>query len=192
MPSALSCNGSRILTPAEASAIRSAIVRPSLRTVFDVMLYTGIRYAELAQVTPATFDPDRRVITIRSGKAKASQRYRNVRLCDKGIAAVAAYLEDGRRSPTARAWREDLINWSRSARLSPLPSSAAAGNPAGVTVRTSRKTLESWLLTAYPDRSAYITLSQGHTESTALVHYLNLSFTPAEASGIREEVSGWG
>lgn len=191
MPSALQVNGSRVLTPAEASAIRSVIVRPSLRTVFDMMIYTGIRYAELAQVTPATFDPDRRRIIIRSGKARAKQKARDVKLCHKGIAAVAAYLESGARPPGVRAWREDLIGWARSARLSPLSVATATGNPAGLTARTTRKTLESWLLVAYPDRFIEIIKSQGHSESVALEHYVNISWMPAEREAIRGEVVGW-
>ena len=46
----------RILSPAEARAIRSAIETPHLRTLFDVLLYTGVKFAELRQLPD---DPDR-------------------------------------------------------------------------------------------------------------------------------------
>jgi len=190
MSSALVVNGSRVLSPAEASAIRAVISKPSNRIVFDLMLYTGIRFSELRQITGESFDPDRRVIVIRSGKPMARQVTRNVRLCDRGLATVATFI-DAPKLQKIGTWRSNLIGWARAARLTPLPGSTAAGNPTGITVRTTRKTLESWLLTAYPDRPVQIALSQGHTESTALRHYWNLSFTEGEREAIRGEVVGW-
>ena len=141
---------------------------------------------------PEIFDEERRLLVIKSGKAKASQKSRNVILSDKGVEAVRAFLQAPKMPASSSAWQTNLIRWSKIAGLSPLPGrSEEGGNIFGITVRTSRKSLESWLLTAYPDRAAWIALSQGHTETTALGHYLNVSFTDQEREDIIEEVRGW-
>lgn len=194
MTSALTCNGSRLFTPAEAEAIRRVISKPSNRALFDLMLYTGLRLEEVRQLVehPDIFKEDRRCLTIKSGKAKATQKERNVKLCDKGMDAVRAFLQAPKMPSSSSAWQTNLLRWSKIAGLPPLPGrSGEGGNIYGVTVRTSRKTLESWLLTAYPDRLAQIALSQGHTETTSLMCYLNDSFTDEELAGIPEEVRGW-
>jgi len=194
MVSALSCNGSRVLTPGEAAAIRRAISKPSNRALFDLMIYTGLRLEEVRQLieNPDIFDEERRLLVIKSGKAKARQKERNVILSDTGVQAVRAFLKTPKMPNSSSAWQVNLIRWSRAAGLSPLPGrSDDRGNVYGITVRTSRKSWESWLLTAYPDRAAWIALSQGHTESTALGHYLNLSFTDEERGDILNEVLGW-
>ena len=194
MVSALTCNGSRVLTPGEADSIRRVISKPSNRALFDLMLYTGLRLEEVRQLVehPEIFDEERRLLVIKSGKAKASQKSRNVILSDKGVEAVRAFLQAPKMPASSSAWQTNLIRWSKIAGLSPLPGrSEEGGNIFGITVRTSRKSLESWLLTAYPDRAAWIALSQGHTETTALGHYLNVSFTDQERNDILDEVKGW-
>ncbi|WP_304920350.1 hypothetical protein [Methanocalculus sp.] len=44
---ALQMNGSRILSPTEAREIRSVIRKPSNRVLFDLLLYTGLRFVEV-------------------------------------------------------------------------------------------------------------------------------------------------
>ena len=195
MASALTCNGSRVLTPGEADSIRRVISKPSNRALFDLMLYTGLRLEEVRQLVehPEIFDEERRLLVIKSGKAKASQRSRNVILSDKGVEAVRAFLQAPKMPATSSAWQTNLIRWSKIAGISPLPDrSGEGGNVYGITVRTSRKTWESWLITAYPNRAVEIAMSQGHTESIAIKHYLNCNFTKDEKSGILNEVHGWG
>jgi len=194
MASALTCNGSRVLTPGEADSIRRVISKPSNRALFDLMTYTGLRLEEVRQLVehPEIFDEERRLLVIKSGKAKASQKSRNVILSDKGVEAVRAFLQAPKMPASSSAWQTNLIRWSKIAGLSPLPDRPGeGGNVYGITVRTSRKTWESWLLTAYEEKAVKIALSQGHTESTALGHYLNLSFTDQERESIVEEVRGW-
>jgi len=194
MSSALVSNGSRVLTPTESDAMRAVIAKPSNRLLFDLLTFTGLRLTEVQQLVafPNVYDPERRIITIRSGKALATQRTRNVRLCDRGVAAVERFLERPKVPASSSAWQQNLIRWARAARLVPIPGKEHdAYNPCGLTVRTTRKTLESWLLASYPAMATYVALSQGHTEITAMRHYLNLSFTPEERAMIADQVAGW-
>ena len=194
MANALTCNSSRVLTPSEADQMRSVISKPSSRILFDLMLYTGLRLVEVKQLrdNPAIFDHERRTITIRSGKVKASQLSRNVCLSDKGLVAVQEYLKNPSVPSSSTVWQQNLIRWGQRARLQHVPGQEETNNPNGLTVRTTRKSWESWLLEAYPDKIINITLSQGHTETTALRHYFNISFTTAEKEAIKEQTKGWG
>jgi len=194
MSSARQCAGSRVLTPAEADAIRSVISKPSARLLFDVLLYTGVRFSELRQLAadPARLDDELGTVLIASTKPRARYAVRNVHLGDRGRAAVRAWLDAGAKMPNSpTSWQQNLIRWSALAGLAPLPGATAAGNPYGITVRTSRKTWESWILTACPEQIINIVVSQGHTESVAIRHYVNLAWTPAEREAIRAETAGW-
>ena len=192
---ALVCNGQRVLTPDEVTAIQNVITKPSARVLFDLMLYTGLRLSEVKQLVdnPAIFDEKRKIITITSSKKASTQKTRNVHLCDNGITAVRSFIENPKVPSSPTAWQMNLIRWCRSARIEPLAGKDPldTSNIFGITVRTTRKTLESWLLTAYPDRSVYVALSQGHTVLIQLQHYLNLSWTEEERVEIKEQVKGW-
>lgn len=192
MSNALICNGSRVLTPHEVGSIRRVIGKPSNRAFFDFMLYTGIRLSEARQLAdcPILFDERRQCIIITSGKVKASQKTRNVILCDNAVSAVKEFLKIQKIPGHSTSWQMNLIRWCRAAHITPLPGRKGY-NVYGITVRTTRKTWESWLLTTYPDRITHIALSQGHTETTSLRHYLNISFTEEERKQIAEECLGW-
>ncbi len=47
---------------------------------------------------------------------------------------------------------------------------ALGDRPRGLSVKSTRKTWESWLVASYPDRFLLVSMSQGHTEFTALKH----------------------
>lgn len=192
---ALVCNGQRVLTPDEVKSIQNVITKPSSRALFDLMLYTGLRLSEVKQIVdnPGIFDEKRKIITIRSSKKEATQKTRNVHLCDNGITAIKAFIQNPKIPSSPSAWQMNLIRWCKSARIEPLAGRnvTETGNIYGITVRTTRKTLESWLLTAYPDRSVYVALSQGHTVLVQLQHYLNLSWTEEEIENINVLVNGW-
>jgi len=153
-----------------------------------------MRLSEVKQLrdNPTIFDRERGTIAIRSGKDRATQTARNICLSDKGKQAVEAYLKNPIVPGSPTAWQMNLIRWAERGRLAPLPGHEATGNPYGITVRTTRKTWESWLLAAFPDRLVHITLSQGHSETVSLRHYLNVSFTADERQDIKREVRGWG
>jgi integrase len=110
MVNALTCNNSRVLTPTEADQIRAVIEKPSLRALYDLMLYTGLRLAEVKQLAdnPGIFDSERRTITIRSGKSKASQLSRNVCLSDNGLLAVETYLKNPSVPSSPHIWQANL------------------------------------------------------------------------------------
>ena len=61
----------------------------------------------------------------------------------------------------------------------------------GLSVKTFRKTWESWLVASYPNAIPIIMMSQGHTDRVSIMHYLNIPFTQEERSEIRIRTAGW-
>ena len=61
----------------------------------------------------------------------------------------------------------------------------------GFTVKSFRKTYESWLVYYYPQQQLEVAMSQGHTMVTQIRHYLNLPFTDQDKLEMREFVEGW-
>ena len=186
--SVLMVGTSRVLTVEEANAIRQHIKSPRLLAIFDVLLYTGIRFSELQQVTPDTFDKQRGTIRIRSTKALATQKYRNVILTPTGVQAVERFLADPYYPKNSMVWQHDLMRWAQRARLGTITNDF---NPTGITARTTRKTWESWLMAAYPEKFVQICMSQGHSTMMSMNHYLNTAFTREERNGILVMTAGW-
>ena len=60
-----------------------------------------------------------------------------------------------------------------------------------VSVKTFRKTYESWLVVTYPESIPLIAMCQGHSEPTAMKYYLNIPFDKDEKKEIREHLVGW-
>ena len=61
----------------------------------------------------------------------------------------------------------------------------------GLSVKTFRKTWESWLVVSYSHALPLIAMSQGHTLITAMNHYLNLPFTKEDVEEIKIRTAGW-
>ena len=183
----------RILTPAEVATIRSVIDLPRLRTLFDVMLYTGMRYAELRQLRddPARFDEERGTIAILT----RGKKQRTVVLGDRGREAVTEFVGRGAQMPAGTTnWKVHLVRWSKIARLPPHPDPPAGtspGNPAGIGVTSTRTTWESWLYALHPEWLRPIMASQGRGKTKDITRYGTLSWSADDLEAMRLETAGW-
>jgi integrase len=194
MSSAITVNGSRVLAPHEVYALRSVISKPSLLALFNLLLYTGMRLTEVKQLinNPKLFDEERKSILIKSTKKEAKQKTRNIILNQKGIDAVKEFLKNPYYPSSPFVWQKNLIRWCRAAHLEESKDYEYETNPYMITVRTTRKTWESWLVAAHEDKFIKIVSSQGHKESTAITCYIGYNFTEDEYHHICGEVSDWG
>lgn len=61
----------------------------------------------------------------------------------------------------------------------------------GLSVKSFRKSWESWLAVTHQDKLELIVLSQGHLTTTSLKHYLAVPFSPDEIEHIRKYTDGW-
>lgn len=174
----------RILRPNEFKALVDGCPKIEYKTLLQALLYTGMRYIEMKkfQKHPEWFDGDFIHLPREADrKKKRRQKGRYVRLNNQGKMVIQYFMKTNKSLPSYQSWTENLKCWSRRAKLDPL----------GMSVKTTRKTWESWLMFAYPTQIAMITLSQGHTSLISLEHYVNMPFTEADAIGIRDYIQGW-
>lgn len=202
-------NGVRILTPGEVDRLREVMGKPSNRVVFDALLFTGLRYAELTQVyeTPSRFDPDRKLVKVDNKKSKAVVRSgdsRIVYLSDLGVEAVRAFVALGKKPSRYDLWLNNLKRWCHVAGLPPLGGQEdgttqeqmvqeTVPNVWGISVKSTRKTWECWLFCSFPDRADLIADSMGHSVEVSRKHYRKWfgAFTAEERALICEYTAGW-
>ena len=199
-------NKVRVLTPKEYEALLGVITKDSLKKLVEVMLLTGMRYVEILRLKkyPGCFDPVRKVIHFKSGKAASVQTERYIHLTPAGVVAVQAFIEDERKAfPRTQTMTLNLMRWSALAGLEASPEltgevyttkpnmGRVRKNTGGMSVKVFRKSWESWLAVSYPDMLELIGLSQGHLTGTALAHYLAVPFSEEEKAQILPYTAGW-
>ena len=174
--------GVRIFRPREYELLTKAIPKIENKTKFDFLLFTGLRYKEgkVLFSNPKLFNGTS--IKIKSGKAKAKVKERWVKLNKDGVIATRYFLRDEKGLPAYSTWVEDLERWCKYAGI----------DDEGMSVKTTRKTWESWLILTHPEKTFDICLSQGHDELTSLRHYTNLPFNKEEKEHIKIYTKGWG
>jgi len=174
----------RIFRPHEVTKLVRAIPKVVYVDMFEALLYSGCRYIEMKRLYkhPEWFR-DKFIHLTKEGsrKKKATMSERYVHLNQAGISAIRHFLDGDKNLPTYKAWRENLVRWSENAGISIKLLSP----------KTTRKTWESWLVWYYPEKIATIFGSQGHTELTALRHYVNLPFTEQDKIDMKRYVEGW-
>jgi integrase len=174
----------RVLRPSEFKALLDHVPKTDHQTMLQVLLFTGMRYVELQrfQNFPSWFDGDFIHLPKEAClKKERTQQERWVRLNQQGKMVVRYFKESRRHVPTSQSWNMNMKKWGENAGL----------NPVGLTVKTTRKTWESWLMFMFPQHVAMITLSQGHTQITSLQHYVNMPFTEIDKMEMRQYVEGW-
>lgn len=179
----------RIFRPDEYTLLRSPL-KLNQQTWLDAMLNTGMRYEELKefQKNPKWFDGD--FINLPEGAEKKGRKVgkrknrtrpeRSIRLTPQGKTIIKYFLRD-KKVPTRTGMNANLKRWCVKAEL----------DPKGVSIKTFRKTWESWLVFYYPVHFQLICLSQGHTPSTSSMYYLNMPFTDSDKEGMKSWVEGW-
>lgn len=176
-------NGVRVFRPSEFKLLSRNLKRHH-RIFLNTLLLSGMRYVEAQrfQAHPGWFDGEFiHLPKMAVHKQKRKQMERSVRLNPLGKQMIHFFLEEDRKLPTHQTWGENLKRWAKQVELDPIHLCA----------KSSRKTLESWLVATYKDRSMEIALSQGHTTVTSLQYYLNLAFSQADILQMKEYVQGW-
>lgn len=171
---------SRILRPTEFEQLLSGIKKESMKLNLKVALLTGMRYIELQEFQrhPDWFDGN--FIYLQERKKKRVFKQRWVRLSPLGKHLVPLFFKN-KRLPYQQVWNENLIRWCEHAGL----------NPVGVSSKVTRKTWESWLVFCYPHLLPQIVFSQGHSDVTAVQHYIRLPFTSKDKKEMMKWVQGW-
>jgi len=177
-------SNTRILRPYECKILIDNIPKLDYVNKFEALLYSGCRYVEIVRLYkhPEWFNGETIHLTkIGAKKKKATVSERYIHLNPIGKRAISHYLKSKTSLPDYATWRENLKRWMLKGKLYPDYMSP----------KTTRKTWESWLITFYPDKFNQVFLSQGHTQLTALQHYLNLPFGDKDRREMKNFVEGW-
>ncbi|WP_407347439.1 hypothetical protein V7O61_03330 [Methanolobus sp. WCC1] len=78
---------------------------------------------------------------------------------------VLDYFFGNKKPPSRSAWNENLLRWAERSELNPL----------GLSSKTTRKSIESWLITADIPLNV-ICLRQWYDSLISLLHYQGLPF----------------
>jgi integrase len=172
-----------ILRPEEINAIIKVLSKGSIDdlSVFKMMLLLGCRYEEARRIqkNPKWWDGDKS-IEIEEHKVKRVTKKRYIILSDTGKQTMPYFLA-AKKMPTIQTFDEKLKRWGYLAGLDNTYFSA----------RSLRKTWESWLISYYPELTAKIVKSQGHTLATAIEHYIETPFTTEEINEMKTFTDGW-
>ena len=178
-------NGIRILSPHDYDIFVANIDKVFHRTLFDVALWSGMRYIEIQRLWdhPEWYQSARKNIHLPVGAVKKSKRKqleRNIMPIPPQIESIMPYFFAGKRPPTNKVFNENLKRWAVKAGFDPV----------GFSAKTTRKTIESWMVAAGV-RINVVCLRQGHDELTSMRHYQGLSFTNDEKAEIKRRLAGW-
>lgn len=188
--------GTRILLPSEYQALRAQMPR-YYQLISDALLLSGMRPVEMAKFEPSWYRASRRVIQLPEDaclKIKCKYKERTIKLSLAGCDAF-----DKLCSETVKYKGQEIFAYQRIPKraafrcgLRRYATLAGIGTD-GITGKMFRKTLVSWLVAAYPDRSLYIMSSMGHDGDTIVNNYMGMVFTRTHIEEIRNTyLNDWG
>lgn len=176
----------RILNPFDYDSMVQAIVKPYLQTIFNIAMFTGMRWEEIVRLWshPELVMLERRVIELNKDAQKKVKRKNPIRLVPivPQIENELKYFFKNRRPPTVQTWDADLKRWAAKADLGQV----------GISAKMTRASIEMWMIVAeLPENQ--ICLRQGHDSVTSLNHYqtLKAAFTEPEIHEIKKRLAGW-
>jgi len=176
----------RILTPKEYEALKAAIPSERHKTMFEILLITGLRYEEFLRLynNRVWYNETRNIIHLPEEaqlKSKRAQRERTVHPLPFGFSYFMRAFWAGTKPPLEATWNKNMQRWAITAGL----------NPYGMSVKTTRKTIESWQIAAGIAEST-VCLRAGHNSVTSMNHYQGLAFSEDELRDIRKKLTEWG
>jgi integrase len=184
-------DSTRVLTPKEYKKLCEQLP-PHYIAICDVLLHTGMRMPEFIKFSqhPEWYDPRRRCIELPTKairKKKTVYKTRQVNLTLAGCDAVKHFqkmIADNMKIPCRQSMLGVLCNAAIAAKL--------ADGDKGICPKMFRKTMVSFLMTAFPEKMFKIASNMGHTLEVMQIHYTNLSFAPEDTDDIKKFLKGWG
>lgn len=176
----------RVLTPKEYEALKAVIPSDRHKTMFEILLITGLRYAEFLRLheNKTWYNEKRNIIHLSEEaqlKHKRRQLERTIHPLPFGFNYFMKAFWAGEKPPLEATWNQNMQRWAIKAGI----------NPFGMSVKTTRKTIESWQITAGVVEST-VCLRQGHDSVTSMNHYQGLAFSESEVQDIKKQLTEWG
>ena len=175
----------RILTPAECEALKAAIPTDRHRTMFEILLITGMRYAEFLRLheNKVWYNANRNIIHLPEEaqlKHKRKQQERTIMPLPYGFDYFMRAFWAGEKPPLEATWNKNMQRWAVEAGIKPY----------GLSVKTTRKTIESWQIVAGISETT-VCLRAGHDSVTSMKHYQGLAFSDSEIQDIKKKLTEW-
>lgn len=186
MTEALFIRGTRILSPFDVDKILDAITQPYHKTIFNVLLWTGMRYIEMQRLYnhPEWFMKDRNIIRFTGDAQKKVKRTIPDRYIPipPQLQGELPYFFKNKKPPIIQGWDANMNRWAYKANM----------GMEGMSAKTTRKTLEMWMY-ACGYEVMNICARQGHDSITSLRHYHTVTnaFTSSEMAEIKKRLAGW-
>lgn len=179
-------NNVRILTPNEYISLKEVIPKDEYKTKLDILMITGMRYAEYLRLYdhPEWYNEKRNIIHLPEEAQKKHKRRQLERTIHPLPSMFNYLLKDfwqARKPPLESTWNKDLQRWAISSGI----------NPYGLSAKSTRKTIESWMISAGVPEST-VCLRQGHDSLTSMRHYQGLAFSEDELRDIKKQLIAWG
>ncbi len=176
----------RIITPREYEILKAVIPTDQHKTMFDILLITEMRYEEFLRLYEHKewYNEKRNIIHLPEEaqlKHKRKQVERTIHPLPYGFSYLMKAFWNGKKPPLEATWNQNLQRWAQKAGL----------NPYGWSVKTTRKTLESWQIAAGVPEST-VCLRAGHDSMTSMKHYQGLAFSDDEKREIKKQLTEWG
>ena len=156
------------------------------KTLLEILLITGLRYIEVQRLwnNRLWYIEKENIIHLpEEGQKKAKRR--QLERAIHPLPSMFSYLMReffaSRKPPTESVWNRDLRKWAEIAGI----------NPYGISAKTTRKTIESWMIKAGVLEST-VCLRQGHATLVSMQHYQGLAFSDADTRDIIKQLSEWG
>lgn len=176
----------RILTVQEYQRLENAIPKDEYKRILKICFITGLRYIEIQRLfdNPEWYNKQRNIIHLASDgqrKHERTQKERTIHPLPSMFDDTMSFFFAGCRPPEQTSWNRDLQRWSRIAGI----------HPYGISAKTSRKSLESWMISAGIEVTS-VCLRQGHDSLTSMRHYQGLAFSDSEQRDIENLLKLWG
>jgi len=176
----------KILTPAEYQKLRNVIPQKRHKTLLDILLITGMRYIEVQRLWEHKewYMRNENMIHLdgeAQQKHRRSQQERTIHPLPGMFDLLMDNFYSDRKPPAESNWNTDLRAWAKLAGIAPY----------GLSAKTTRKTIESWLIKAEVNESA-VCLRAGHDSVTSMKHYQGLAFNDIETQDIIRQLTVWG
>lgn len=176
----------RVLTPGEYQRLKNAIPKKRHRILLDILLITGMRYVEVQRLWDhhEWYLKKENMIHLpqeAQRKQKRTQQERTIHPLPSMFELLLDDFFEERKPPAESNWNRDLRKWAEAAGL----------NPYGLSAKTTRKTIESWMIKAHVLESS-VCLRQGHDSLTSMRHYQGLAFSDDEVRDIQKQLTAWG
>lgn len=176
----------RVLTVSEYLKLRDAIPKDRHKTLFELLIVTGMRYIEVQRLYEHRewyLQKDNIIHLPESAqrKHKRSQLERSVHPLPSMFEHLMKTFFKEQKPPVESVWNRDLREWAKKAGI----------NPYGLSAKTTRKTIESWMIKAGIIEST-VCLRQGHDSLTSMRHYQGLAFSEEEIRYIKRQLTTWG